>query len=359
MKKLIVSALSTAMVLTMLAGCSGFGSGSQTTPAPSANGDPAVTADYPTAEKPLTIKMGYSSPPNSITDVNFNMYADAVKEATDGAILFELYPNSQLGNEKVLLEGVMSGTVEAAALSANTMATAIPEMNALCLPFLVPTYQDFWNIVTNQEFVDGMNKVLIPNGVEFLTTSTTAARAVTTMKPVRSPDDFKGMKIRVMDGQIYTDIFANFGCGTTVIPFPECYAGLQQGVIDGLDVDLGMSVSMKFFEVAKYQTNINHVFHATCVLINNGIMSKCSPEQQAAIRDCVSVIWDTGLERMEVDFTDKTAQAEDMGVEFVVLTDEEREVFREASQPIYDKYKDIIGEDFYTWYTEFVASKLS
>lgn len=358
MKKLFSLVLAATMTLTLLAGCSGFGSGVQPPEDPENNDGPTV-ADYPTAEKPLTIKLGYSAPPNSITDVNFNMYADAVEEATGGAILFELYPNNQLGSEKVLLEGVMSGTVEAAALSANTMATAIPEMNALCLPFLVPTYQDYWNIVTTQEFVDGMNEVLVPNGIEFLTTSTTAARAVTTMKPVRSPEDFKGMKIRVMDGQIYTDIFANFGCGTTVIPFGECYAGLQQGVIDGLDVDIGMSVSMKFFEVAKYQTDINHVFHSTCVVINNGVMDRCSPEQQAALRECVSVIWDTGLERMEADFADKEAQAEEMGVEFMNLTDEERDVFREASQPIYDKYKDIIGEDFYNWYTELVAAKIS
>ena len=355
MKKVLALTLSAVMTLTLLAGC-GFGSG-QKSPAPTPSQD--VTANYPTAENPITIKLGYSAPPKSITDGNFNMYADAVKEGTNGAVLFELYPNSQLGNETVMMEGVLSGTVEAAALSANTMATAIPEMNALCLPFLVPTYQDFWNIVTNQEFRDGMNKVLLPKGIEFITTSTTAPRAVTTKVPIRTPEDFKGQKIRVMDGNIYTDIFSCFGCGTTVIPFPECYAGLQQGVIDGLDVDLGMSVSMKFFEVAKYHTDTNHVFHATCVVINNDVMAKLSPEQQAVVRDSASVIWDAGLERMEYDFTDKAKKAEELDVELIHLTDEERAVFRDACQPVYDKYKDVIGEEFYTWYTELVASKIS
>ena len=363
MKKILTLTLSVAMTVSLLAGCGGFGSGQKTTPAPAASqgqgGQQTEAADYPTAEKPLTVKLGYSAPPNSITDVNFQMYAEAVKEGTGGAVLFELYPNSQLGNETVMMEGVLSGTIEAAALSANTMATAVPEMNALCLPFLVPTYQDFWNIVTNEEFREGMNKVLLPKGVEFLTTSTTAPRAVTTKNPMRTPEDFKGQKIRVMDGNIYTDIFATFGCGTTVMPFPECYAGLQQGVIDGLDVDLGMSVSMKFFEVAKYHTDPNHVFHATCVVINNGVMSKLSEEQKTVLRDSASVIWDTGLERMEAELADKAAKAAEMDVELIHLDEAERAVFREACQPVYDKYKDIIGEEFYNWYTELVASKIA
>lgn len=355
MKKVLALALSTTITLSLLAGC-GFGSNPQPSAPPPSQ---AAEVDYPTAESPITIKLGYSSPPNSITDENFNMYAEAVKEGTNGAVIFELYPNSQLGNETVMMEGVLSGTIEAAALSANTMATAIPEMNALCLPFLVPSYQDFWKIVTTQTFRDGMNEVLIPRGLEFITTSTTAPRAVTSKTPIRTPEDFKGKKIRVMDGSIYTDIFSNFGCGTAVLPFPECYAGLQQNVIDGLDVDLGMSVSMKFFEVAKYHTDTHHVFHATCMVINNGIMAKLSPEQQAVVRDCASVIWDSGLERMEKDFADKAAKAEELNVELIHLTDEERAVFRDACQPVYDKYKDIIGEDFYNWYTELVASTIS
>ena len=77
------------------------------------------------------------------------------------------------------------------------------------------------------------------------------------------------------------------------------------------------------------------------------------------LRDSASVIWDTGLERMEADFADKAAKAAEMDVELIHLDEAERAVFREACQPVYDKYKDIIGEEFYNWYTELVASKIA
>ena len=353
MKKFLALALASVMSLSLLAGCGGGngGNGGGSAPAP-------APADYPTAEKPLTIQVGYVPPVGEVCDLTINEIKKEVEEKTGGAILFELFPNSQLGNEKVLLDAILGGTLDAGLLSFAQMTTVFPEAGTMILPFAFEDSAHYFRTVKDPEFKEHYGAVTNAKNVKYLGVVNGPARGMIAKGPMTKLEDYTGVKVRIMDGEIFADTFAAWGAGTSVIPFGECYTALQQGVIDAIDMETTMGVLMKFFEVAPHYTATNHVIQGNGFIMSNNVWNKMSPEQQQIVQEATNKMedWTEGkYAELAAHFTEvgKT----DYGLEVHQLTDEERQAFVDASQPVYEKHRDKIGVDYYDWFMEFVASK--
>ncbi|MEY8357941.1 TRAP transporter substrate-binding protein [Anaerotruncus colihominis] len=349
MKKIISIALTAILVCSLFAGCSEKAQ-------PDAAPDTADTADagsYPTPENPITLKFGHISPDTSDMHANAVLFKETVEEKTGGAVIVEIYPNGQLGGEETMLDSIFSGTMDMGIISANVAATTIPEFNCIVLPFYFDSFEQVGSVIANEEFYQKTAEIVEKKGVHFLGTPLMAARGILNTKhSVRTPEDLKGLKIRVNTGSILADTFDAMGVTTTQLAFGEVYTALQQNVIDGLDNGIFASNMMKFTEVAKYFTNTMHYFQLSPLFISDQAYQKLSPEQRNILRESCKEV-----EAILVDEANKSdagayevAETE-LGVEVIHLTDAQFQTFRDLVQPVYDKYVPLIGEEYYDFVT--------
>nr|WP_326184382.1 TRAP transporter substrate-binding protein [uncultured Oscillibacter sp.] len=334
MKKFVSLLLALAMILT-LAACGG----SQTTNQDGGSDTPAVEADYPTAEKPITLKLGHVGPPNSSLQIAAETIAADVKDKTGGAVLIEVYPQSQLGDAVVMLDGLSNGTLEMAMVGCNEIATMLPDFYVFCLPFLFNGLDEFINTARDPEVTAKANEIMNTKGITLIGFPTGEARGYSNTKhAVHTPADIAGQKVRIQAGTIYVDTFEALGAVPSTMAFSEVYSALQQGVVDAEDNGADMLTKMNFAEVEKYHTMLNHMIQSNPLMISTEIWNKLSPEQQEAIREAEAAWGDNYLPFMEEQLAASVQSAKDAGVEIVELTDDEFQAFKDATASVYDTY---------------------
>lgn len=319
--------------------------------------DDSGKKEYATPENPVTIKWGMSVSPSNQAYINASVVADYVMEATNGAVIVELYPSSSLGNETAMWEGILSGTVDMANISTGTLATTIPEFEAFTLPCVFQNAETFWSVVSQDEFREKFSAVAAQKGVVYMGIASMFTRGIATDKPVTLPADLKGMKLRIMGGHTYGDMFGSWGAGTVIMGFNEVYSSLQQGVINGLCVDVGGAVDQKFFEQAPYFVDTFHSFHCSPGVMRSGLWESLSPEQQQAFIDGYKKVAASGVDTYYDELAASTAKAKDMGVTFTYLTEDQKQEWVDQVAWMYDGYQ-YIPADFLNWFTGFIDANV-
>ncbi|NLI21102.1 MAG: TRAP transporter substrate-binding protein [Clostridiales bacterium] len=285
--------------------------------------------------------------------------AGIINEKTEGNVNVEVFPGGALGGENVMLEGLLSGTVDMANVSPNVVATIAPEMNALCLPFMYDSMEAACLALTDLDYTAKLNEVLSNYGLVYLGISYIAPRTIACNSEIHTPADVKGEVIRVMSGEIYSDIYKAWGLNTTIIAWGECYTAVQQKVCDGVDGGNEPCIDMAFYEVCKDCIQTDHVYHAQITLMSLEMWNSLTEDTRAAITQAEqeNLEWVSSFTYDHwVDDTE-ALQKDPYNMNLIFLTPEERQVWVDASAPVYEKYKPIIGDDFYNWFVSFVAQK--
>lgn len=356
--KVIALLLALVMLLAMLAGCgsSDKPSGNSNPPAGNSQSVSENPGDEGPTQEAMTLQWNYTPPANS-EDEKWHKYVnELIAEYTDGAITYELYPGGALGNEKVTLEGVVAGTINQGSISANVVATVLPEFNALCLPFMFDDVEHFFRVISSDEYYEKMNEIANSVGLQYLGEEFCAPRTLATKSPVYTPADAKGQVMRVMDGTIYTDMMAAWGFGSSVIAYGEVYTACQQGVVDGIENSNDGNLSMKFYEVVDYSTCTYHVFHGQLTFMNLDLWNSLTADTQAAFRQAWKETMDTSVQELPALYEDQFNRMTEYGVNMIVPTEEQRQEWIDASAPLYEKYRGVIGADFYDWFVDLVDS---
>ncbi len=178
---------------------------------------------------------------------------------------------------------------------------------------------------------------------------------------IRKPEDLKGLKIRVMSSPIYIDTFKELGASPTDLPFPEIYSALQNGTIDAQENPLMTSILIKATEITKFATRTQHIITECVIIVSPDFWNKLTPEQQQIFRDAGKLAIKVNRE-VNDQLNQKLPQSglsvqeycKKNGVSLIDLTPQERETFKKACQPVYEKYKKIIGQDLF----DYIESKI-
>ena len=281
--------------------------------------------------------------------------ADEIKEATGGAVLIEVYPQSQLGVAVVMLDGLSNGTLEMAMVGCNEIATMLPDFYAFCLPFLFSDIDEFINVARDPEVSAKANEIMNSKGITLIGFSSGESRGYSnTQHTVRTPADIAGQKVRIQAGTIYVDTFEALGAVPSTMAFSEVYSALQQGVVDAEDNGADMLTKMKFAEVEKYHTVLNHMIQSNPLLISTEVWNRLSPEQQDAIKTAEANWGDGYLDFIHEQLDASIQSAEEAGVEITELTDAEFQAFKDATSSVYDTYVPQIDPAVY----ELVCNKI-
>ncbi len=310
-------------------------------------GTPAFAAD--------NIKFGHVAPPFHGQSKGADAFAAYVKEKTGGRIDIATFPAGQLGGERSMAEQVQSGTLQIASITTAVLQNFVPEAAVLDMPFIFPNRATAYATLDDPAFQQKFFSYFPKKGFIAIGWTENEIRDFTNNKrPVRTPEDIKGLKVRVMNSPAYIDTFKQLGASPVGIPFPEIYNALQTGVIDAQENPILTTVLMKFTEVTKYVTLTHHALTECVIIVSADYWDSLAPADRQIFRDAAKVAIDTNR-RVNAELHNKLPKsnisideyAKKNNIEIIKLTPEEREKFREAMRPVWDKYREKIGNDLF------------
>ncbi len=293
----------------------------------------------------MVLKYGHVAPPMHGQQHGCLAFADYVKEKTNGEIQIDVFPMGQLGGERSMAEQVQGGTLDMCAVTTAVLSNFVPQVALFDLPFLWPNREMGYKVLADEEFQRIFFDLFPKRGMVAVGFTENEMRDLTNIKQeIRSPEDLKGLKIRVMESPVYLDTFRQLGASPVPMPFPEIYNALQQGVIDAQDNPIMTSIMMKFVEVCPYATMTQHILTECPVIVNIDLWERLTPEQQKIFREAASIGIRVNRERNRALREDLIKKSEDKGLKIVRLTEPEREAFKEAVMPLHKKYEKKVGK---------------
>lgn len=292
---------------------------------------------------PVTLKLGHIAEPENPYGQGADHFANLVEERTNGEVEIKVYPSSQLGNQRDLVEGLTFGTVDMTLTGTAVLGNFVPEVAVFDLPFIFRDVQHAYKALDTVGMdlckkgeARGMITLAIwENGVRHMTNN---------VRPIKTPEDMKGLKFRVMEQPVYIEMMKALGASPTPMAMSELYTALQKGVIDGQENPLAHIATKHFYEVQKYLSLTGHTYASEPVLISTIAWKKLSPEQQRIVRKAAEDTrdWQRQLCRdLEGKFL-KTIQ--DSG-KCRVNEDVDKEAFAKATRGVWDIYTKRFGDD--------------
>src|SRR5579884_149281 len=301
------------------------GGAGQAAPAPQGNG------------QTYTMKFGFATL-NDVQHEFANRLKERVEAQSNGRLKIEVYPASQLGNNQRMIEGVQLGTQEATIQPPEFVFGVDPRYVVLSLPYLFDSVDEA-NKVLGTPVVDQLINVGESKGLKGLSVIQYGFAGILGHNQVRTPDDLRGKKIRVLGSQIELDTLSSWGATGVPMALSEVGPGLQQKTVDGVIQAPQTYLAFKYHEIAKYYSATQHYVITSIFLVNKGWYDRLPPDLQRLLSDQAK-----GLQNEMSQFSDdKNAESlkitrETPGDEVIELTPQQLSAFKATAPGVWDKY---------------------
>lgn len=232
------------------------------------------------------LKAGTDQPGDHSYNQGMKYLAKRVDELTNGQVKIDVFVGATLGDEVSMLEGLRMGTVDICCAAAPNAATIIPDFNMFSASYLFESYDHFNRVLHNKQFVEKMVEMIRKRdvGIEFMGLYTCGVRNLyNRLRPVYTPQDVKGMKIRVMAAPIEAKMWKAYGAIPISIPTPETYSAIQQGVADGAENSPTTVLSWKHYEPAPYYSLTEHEYLLAPLLMSTKSYKKLPENLRNAV----------------------------------------------------------------------------
>ena len=289
--------------------------------------------------KPKIVRVAYAPGPSELLHRAAEQFAKQVNTESDGKMEVRLYPSGQLGNERELIEGLKLGSIDLTVTGLAIIGWYAPEYGAFEVPFLWRDYAHV-NLVWNGAIGDEVREVMQKRtGVQLMQPWFRGPRYLTTStRKVLTPDDLKGLKLRVPELEVYIKAWKVFGANVTPIPFTDIFMALKLGVVEGQENPLATIYANHLQEVQRYIMETRHLISFYLPAFGPNLERRFTDEEQELLLRAldVSTRWhNKEVERAEDDYRRKL---EEGGVEFVAIDPEPfRRLARERIPPQFEK----------------------
>ncbi|SBV91461.1 TRAP dicarboxylate transporter, DctP subunit [uncultured delta proteobacterium] len=290
------------------------------------------------ASAAMTLKLGTVTPAVGDRLIEAcEIFKKYVEEKTGGAITITLYPASQLGGEREMLEALQMGTLEMASLTNGPFPNFSKDILVFDIPFVFPSEAVAYTVLDGP-FGDKLReKVLKDTGVRCLGFAENGFRHFTTTnKPIRVPGDVKGLKIRVMENQAHMAMIRELGGIPTPMAFAELYTALAQGVVDGQENPISLTASMRYYEVQKYLTMDGHLYCPYLFMVNEDIWKQMTADQQKIVMEGVAIWRDEERTRNKKQSDEAEHLMASKGTEIIKLTPDVHAQFQKQTAGVED-----------------------
>ena len=290
-----------------------------------------------------SIVIGHALSPTSHYGLGADAFIAKLEELSGGEYTGTQAPAGQLGGERDMIEGLQIGSLDVVITSTGPLGNFVPEVYALDLPFLFRDY-DHARAVLDGEIGQELLAKIDENNLVGLAWSENGFRHVTnSQRPVRTPADLDGLKLRTMENKVHMEAFSQMGAAPTPMAFPELFTALQQGVVDGQENPVTVITASKFWEVQGHVSLTGHVYSPVAVLASPVLIDGLTDEQKGWFYEAAKA--SAAATRAEVN------RLEDSGVALLrengmeVITDIDKAPFAELAAPAYKIYTDQYGPE--------------
>jgi tripartite ATP-independent transporter DctP family solute receptor len=284
----------------------------------------------------IEVKFGIGMPEGDSPEyqalVRFKEY---VEFKSNGEVTIRLFPGNQLGSEREMIEMVQQGSLELSFPADGAMGGFYPPMQVWSIPYIFESAPIAWHVMQS-DFANRMkDDILATTGIRTLAFSQNGFRSFTNnVRPLISPQDLAGLKIRTMESPVYMTMVNALGATAVPIAGSEVVMALRQGVVDGQENPPSVVFTGGHGEVQDFYTLNEHTFGLHLIIANNDWFSGLSSDHQQIIRDGAELMALTeNLLKTEGDWRYSRRLVEEMGMQIHVSTPEEKAAFREVAQP--------------------------
>jgi len=291
------------------------------------------------AQTKAVFKASDVQPPGYPTVVATENLGKKLSAATNGRLSIQMYPSMQLGGEKETIEQTQIGAIQMLRVSVGAMGPIVDDINVVNMPFL------FRNTAHAQKMMDGplgqelLDKITAsPNaGLVALSWMDSGARSLyNTKHPIKTIEDVKGLKIRVIGNPIFVDMMNALGGNGIAMGYDQVFSALQTGVIDGAENNPPSYVFSNHYTVAKYYSLTEHLIIPEVLVFSKKAWTALSPDDQGLIKKFAR---EAQLEERELwnQYEQKAMEkAKAAGCEIIEIAD--KTPFQNAVKPVWDKY---------------------
>ncbi|WP_191562192.1 TRAP transporter substrate-binding protein [Metabacillus idriensis] len=286
-------------------------------------------------DETITMRLAHNQSETHPVHKSLTEFARLVEEKTDGSVKIQLYPNGQLGAEREVIELTQTGAVDFAKVSASALESFSEVYSLFSLPYLFDSKEHYYSVMNSkvaQEIYQSTEEIGFI-GLSFYDGG--SRNFYTKNKPIKHPDDLKGLKIRVQPSATSIKMIELMGGAPTPMSFGEVYTALQQGVIDGSENNETALTDNNHGEVAKQYSYSEHAMVPDMLIMNNTKWQELNEDQKLAISEAAKESTEFHKEVWEKAIAKSIEDAKKKNVTF---STPDKEPFRKAVQPLHEEF---------------------
>jgi TRAP-type C4-dicarboxylate transport system substrate-binding protein len=215
-------------------------------------------------------------------------FGEALAKETNGRLKVTVFHSGQLGNESAMMQQLQSGALDMGWIQAAELGTRVPSVASINAPYLVRSTAAVAKLVKTPAALKLLDVLPRETGCIGLGWGITGMRVVFSNKEIKTPNDLKGMKLRINPTPVYRDFYQYFGAAPTPIPTPAVFDAMTNGQVDGLEADIELSWSQRFDKVSKLMMPMNALFMPVAPLFSGRIWATLDGKDRDLIRQLTS-----------------------------------------------------------------------
>ncbi len=292
----------------------------------------------------ITIKFGNSPTLDDPECLGALRFGELAVKKTGGRVKVQVYPLSQLGAQREMLEGLRLGTIEMTMVTVGFMSSYDPFLNIFELPYLYRDHFHSYKVFDGPVGEDVKKRIESKTDFKPLAFFEAGIRHMTnSRRPIKTPEDLKGLKIRVPQSKVNMDGLAAMGATPVAMAFPEVYSALQQKVVDGQENPYTMPWNFKFYEAQKYLSKTGHMLLTHTVLYSKKLWAQLPADIQKALIESADEA--KHYQREQVRLAEEKLQTQLVEKGGMVFNEVDQAAFRKAVEPLYGKYATEYGPE--------------
>lgn len=262
-------------------------------------------------------------------------FSELVDKATEGEVTVEVFHGGVLGNQPDALEQVRLGAIEIGNFNLGPIGPMVKEANLVSLPFIFKSVPHMFRVLEGEAGTT-IADAMAAAGLKPLAWVDAGARSFYSQKPINTPADVEGLKIRVMNNDLYTSMISAMGGNPSPMAFAEVQQALKTGVVDGAENNFPSFKNVGHYEVTTHYSLSEHLIIPECICVNTAKFDKLSPELQDAVRGAAqeAAVYQRELWAVQSEQARKDVEA--AGVKVNEIAD--KGPFQEAMVKVYDDY---------------------
>ncbi|MGF1552115.1 MAG: TRAP transporter substrate-binding protein [Paracoccaceae bacterium] len=277
-------------------------------------------------------RFGHVGAPGSLFEATANAFAECVEQNSDGEHTVAVFGSSQLGGDREMLQKLKLGQMDFS-LPSSVMSSVDPTFGVFEMPYIVRDRDHMRRV--SEQMGDTFQTAANDNGFHIVGFVENGFRHITNnVRPVNTPDDLQGVKLRTPNGEWRVKMFQLYGANPTPMAFSDVFTALKTGVIDGQENPYAQIASAKFQEVQEYLSVTGHVYTPGYILTASRTFDGLSEDQQTLLTDCGREAQDFTYEKAAELETELLQVIKDAGVE---VNEADKQAFVDASGPVYDE----------------------